>query len=269
MTKSMKQRLTDGETLLGLAVMYPAAGIIEGMCSGWDWTWIDGQHGQHDYRTILDSVRAAELCGLPAVVRVPGHDYGTIGPVMDMAPGGIMVPMVDTAVQARAVIDAVRFPPVGKRSYGGRRVVDRGGREYYSSEGDNCCLIAQVETLEAVDNAAEIAALEGIDVMFFGPDDMKVRMGLPINTTIDDSPELQQAMAQTARAAKNAGKVAGCVAATPKSIRVAVDLGYQLIVGGGDIVFLRVSAAERLASLKAALDNRSLDGGKNTQGGAY
>ena len=118
------ERMNDGEIALGFGLGLPAAAIIEHACGGWDWLWIDGQHGQHDYRSMLECVRAADACDIAPIVRVPGHDYGTIGRVLDMRPAGIMVPMIDTAEDARAVVDAVRFPPLGKRSYGGRRSID-------------------------------------------------------------------------------------------------------------------------------------------------
>src|SRR5690606_8595907 len=97
----------------GLANMYPCAGIIEGMCGGWDFVWIDGQHGQMAYDATLHAVRAADAAGIQALVRVPGHEYGILGPVADMAPAAIMVPMIDTPEQAKTVTKALCFPPIG------------------------------------------------------------------------------------------------------------------------------------------------------------
>ena len=111
MKESLNARLANGEVLLGMGFMYPAAGIIEGAGRGWDWAWIDGQHGEMDYRTTLECVRVAQACGLLPVVRVPGHEYGFIGPAMDMAPAGIMIPMVDTAEQAQQLVESMRFGP--------------------------------------------------------------------------------------------------------------------------------------------------------------
>ncbi len=242
-------KLRAGDVVLGLCNMYPAPGIIEGMCRGWDFVWIDGQHGQLSYDGCLNAMLAASATGIETLIRVPGHENGILGPIADLAPSAIMVPMVDTAAQAKAIVQSLRFPPLGNRSYGGRRVIDLDGRDYYRER--ELCVVAQVETLEAVKNADAIINTEGIDVLFFGPDDMKLRMGLPINTAIDESKELQAAMKTTADAARKAGKFAGCVVASPASVQVAVDLGYNMGGGGGDIAFLRVAAADKLTALRA------------------
>lgn len=251
------QQLRDGNVALGFHLMFPAAGIIECACSGWDWLWIDGQHGQHDYRSILECVRVADAQGVAPIVRVPGHEPGVIGRVMDMRPAGIMVPMVDSAKDARRVVQAMCFPPLGARSFGGRRAIDLDGREYLQTANETALLLAQIETPEALQNAGDIASVEGVDVLFFGPDDMKVRMGIPINTPVDESDQLIEAMRTTISAANKAGKIGGCVAGTPKALRTAVSMGYRLVVGGGDVALLRTTASARLAELQRVLGDQA------------
>ena len=244
-------RLRDGEVVLGLCNMYPAPGIIEGMCGGWDFVWIDGQHGEMNYNAILHAMHAAGCTQLDTLVRVPGHDHSVLGPIADLSPSAIMVPMVDTAEQAAHIVQGLHFPPKGNRSYGGRRVIDLHGRDYFREQ--EILVVAQVETLDAVKNAEAIINTDGIDALFFGPDDMKVRMGLPINTAVNDSEQLQEAMRTTAEAAKAAGKFAGCTGATPESLQVGIDLGYQIMIGGGDIGFMRVASADKLKVLREVL----------------
>ena len=155
-------QLRSGKVSLGLALMYKDAGLIEGMYrQGWDWIWIDGQHGQLSYDSCLAAVRAAEAVGLETVVRAPGQEYGVIGPMLDLAPSAIMIPMVNNAEEAKKVVDATRFPPLGNRSYGGRRVVDIDGTYYYKER--EMIVIAQIETVEAVKNAEEIINTDGIN----------------------------------------------------------------------------------------------------------
>ena len=251
---SFCERVKAGEIVLGFSLALPAAAIIEHACSGWDWLWIDGQHGQHDYRSMLECVRVADACVLAPIIRVPGHDPAVIGRALDMRPAGIMVPMIDTVDDARRVVDAARFPPLGSRSYGGRRAIDVEGRQYAATADERMLLVAQIETAEAVRNAPAIAATEGVDVLFFGPDDMKVRMGIPIDASLTESPRLADALAQTAAAAQNAGKIAGCVAGSPDALKLAVSLGCRFLVGGGDVAFLRTAAPAKLAQLRAVLD---------------
>jgi 4-hydroxy-2-oxoheptanedioate aldolase len=253
---TLRGKLQNDQVALGLAITLPAPGMIEAIGAGWDWVWIDGQHGQMSYEAMLYLIRVADARGLAPVPRVPGHAYDTIGPVMDMRPAGIMVPMVDTPEQARQVVDAARFPPLGKRSFGGRRMVDLEGREYFRSVNKDTVLLAQIETPEAVENASAIAAIEGVDVLFFGPDDVKVRLGIPINTPVADSPKVTRAMERTARAARDAGKLAGTVATNSATLALAVSLGYRLLAGGQDVLFLREGSNAKLQELHRTLDAR-------------
>lgn len=249
---TIRERLQAGEVILGMSNSYPAAGIIEVMCQGWDMVWIDGQHGQHDFASMLNAVRAADAIGVSTLVRVPTHDPLLLGTYADLDADALMIPMVETVAQARAIARALRFPPIGNRSYGGRRVIDLHGREYYLEQKP--FIMAQIETLESVDNAAEIAAVEGIDLLFFGPDDMKTRMGIPIDTAIVDNPQLLDAMKRTAEAARAAGKFAGTVAATPEAVKACREMGYQVLMCGGDVTLFRLHAPQRLAEMRKALE---------------
>lgn len=246
----MFDRLRKGEVLLGLCNMYPAAGIIEGMCAGWDFVWIDGQHGELSYDSILHAMHASGTARIETLVRVPSQEGGVLGMYADLAPSAIMVPMVNNVEEAKRVVYGLRFPPLGERSYGGRRVIDLDGRDFYRER--ELLVVAQVETLESVSNVDAIINTNGIDALFFGPDDMKVRMGLPINTAINENDQLRNAMQKTVDACRKAGKIAGCVGATPAAAKMAAEMGYQILIGGGDIAFLRVAAADRLVELRKA-----------------
>jgi 4-hydroxy-2-oxoheptanedioate aldolase len=252
MANPMFEKLKKDEVALGFGLMYANPCAIECMAKGWDWVWIDSQHGQHAYPTILHSVQLAHLHGLSSMVRLPGHCPDPIGPVLDMAANSLMIPMVNTAEEAKALVRAANFPPLGTRSYGGRRVIDLYGRDYYRTANDEVFLVCQIETLEAVEQAEAIASVKGVGAIFFGPDDMKMRMGIPINATVNESPELARAMEKVAKAARNAGKAAGSVAVTPPALKTAVEQGYRLIVGAGDVLLLR-SAAQKCEELRGVL----------------
>ena len=249
------QKLAAGTTQLGLVNMYPAAGIIEGMCRGWDFLWIDSQHGSHDYHSITNSIRAAEMLGLDTIVRPPCHDAGFLLRLCDLAPSALMVPMVNTPAEADAIARAMMFPPHGNRSFGGRRVIDMYGRDYYKDM--RVGFIAQIETLEAVANIDAIANTVGVDALFFGPDDMKVQMGLSPATSILENPRTRDALKRTADAARNAGKLAGCVAVAKEDLAGMIDLGYSFLVNGGDAVFIRKLAPEALKICRETIAGKS------------
>ncbi len=261
------EKLRAGQIALGLANMYPAAGIVEGMCRGWDFVWIDGQHGQFGYDSMLHAQRAAEAIGVDTLLRVPTHDHGLLGLFADLSPSAVMVPMVNTPEQAANVVNALRFPPLGMRSYGGRRVIDLDGREFYLER--DLLVVAQIETLEAVEHVDAIAATDGIDALFFGPDDMKVQMQIPVNTPIVENDALLEALHRTADSARKVGKFAGTVTPAPDALAKAKEMGYQLLVGGGDIAFLRVAAAERLSQLRSVIDGDSSGSVISSTGGSY
>lgn len=244
----MRQRLDKGEVLYGMGNMLPASGLIEGMTKGWDLVWIDTQHGQFNYRDALHACQAAMAVRKYTMIRPPGQCPDLLGQYADLASDAMMVPMVDNVEQAKAINGALRFPPLGQRSYGGRRVCDLWGRDYYKES--DLIFIAQIETIGAVERAGEIAAVEGVDALFFGPDDMRVSMGISVNTPVIEHPKLREAMGRVAEAAKAAGKFAGIVAVAPEAATVAKEMGYQLIIGGADIVLLRTAAAAKIAELK-------------------
>ena len=248
MKNALFRKLREGKVVLGVCNMYPAAGIIEGMCQGWDFVWIDGQHGQHSYETIMQAIRTADFLGVASVVRVPGHAADFLGRIADLSPSSVMIPMVNSLQEAKAIVEALRFAPLGKRSYGSRRVIDLQGRQYYQQQ--EMLIMPQIETLEALEVVDVIADTEGVDCLFFGPDDMRVQLGLPINTAIQDSGELQEAMRKTAKAAQKSGKFLACPASTAETIKIAVDLGYQMLVGGGDSAFLRTASQAKLTEIR-------------------
>lgn len=237
---------------LGLCVMWPSPGAIERIGPDWDWVWLDGQHGILGYNDILDLVRICNLVGRYSVVRVPGHGAGPIGKVLDTGADGVMVPMVDTPEQAEGVVKAAKFPPLGDRSYGGRRVIDLYGRGYCGRQGGSHLVVCQIETETAVKNAEAIAAVEGVDALFFGADDLSLRMGLPMDQA--SPPGYHDKSRQiVADAAHAHGKLAGGIFANPKSLVEAVEMGFHLVVGAADCGLMGNASREQRARLEKAL----------------
>lgn len=240
-TNRLIEKLRAGQVVAGLVNTYPASGIIEGICRGWDFVWIDGQHGEMSYDAALRAVQAAAAAGVESILRVPGHEPGMLGRYADLAPAAVMVPMVNTRSEAEAIVRALRFPPTGTRSYGGRRLIDLGGRNAHREL--ELIVLAQIETLEAVENVEAIVRTDGVDGLFFGPDDMKCQLGVPIDTPLIGDPRLLSALKKTAKAATDAGKFCGTVAANSEAVRACLEAGCRLLAAGGDIQFLRQGAA--------------------------
>jgi len=240
----LRERLESGERALGMALCYGCPGIVERIGKDWDWIWVDVQHGQFSYQDVVQVVRAIELVGSRAVVRPPGKSFEWLGMYADLLPAGMMIPMVNTVAEAVAVADALRFPPIGRRSFGSRRAGDLMGPKY-ASEFD-LFVMAQIETVEAVGNAAGIIATAGIDCLFFGANDVRLDMGLALDVSERQSKELLAAMERTAQVARAAGKWAGCVANSEGTLRLAMEMGYTILACGADQLFLREGSAAAL-----------------------
>ena len=250
----LARRLKDGEILLGLANSYPAPGIIECMCRGWDFVWIDTQHGQYSYETALHAVRSAASVGVSSVLRAPGHEPGVLGKCADTAPSCLMVPMVNSVEEAAAIVRAVQPPPDGCREPGGRRAPQAHGAE--GDRGPGLLILAQIETSAAVQGAAEIIGTEGIDGLFFSGADLRISSGIALDTAVDQREDLRRWMEQVAQAARARGKFAGCVVGSAEDALTAIGMGYQMLAAGSDIRFLTTAPAQRLAELRSAISRR-------------
>jgi 4-hydroxy-2-oxoheptanedioate aldolase len=240
---------------LGLCVMYPAPGIVERIGPDWDWIWVDGQHGELGYNDLLGLVRAADLAGRPAFVRVPGHEAGPIGLALDMGAAGVIVPCVDTPEQALALVKAAKLPPLGNRSYGGRRPIDFRGRLYCETANTDTMLIIQIESPEAVANAEAIAAIPGVDALFLGPDDVLLRRGRKMNEPRNEAilgPDMKAVIA----ACRKHGKAGVMVGIGPEMLDLCVRYGYNMIVGAGDVGFLAGGSKAAAAEARARLEKK-------------
>ncbi len=238
---TFREKLKTGTPQIGLCVMYPSPGAMERVGPDWDFAWIDSQHGQLGYTEVLNLVRACDLTQTASLVRVPWLEAGAIGQALDTAATGVIVPCIDSVEEAKLAIAAAKFPPLGRRSYGGRRPIDMRGRTYSDTANDDQLLIVQIESPAAVDAADAIAALEGVDALMIGPDDLLLRRGQSM--TAPRSPALlEKDMRAIAQAAHRHGKFAMGVGVGAEMFRLNVECGYNLIVAGGDVPFLANSS---------------------------
>lgn len=172
----IKARLAAGETLRGPFLSLGSAMVAEiAGRAGFDFGLVDGEHGPFEPTAILSLMRALELAGTPPVVRVPAKDGWIIRQVLDLGAQTLMVPMVNTAEEARAIVSAALYPPEGGRGLGGSNM-RAGGHgafaDYPGTANAQICLVVQIESAQAVENIETIAAVEGIDALFIGPADL-------------------------------------------------------------------------------------------------
>jgi 4-hydroxy-2-oxoheptanedioate aldolase len=233
-----KQALIEKRTQIGLWLGLADAYSAE-ICAGagFDWLLIDGEHSPNGLQSILRQAQAiAAYPGVNAIARVPfGHgDAGAalIKQYLDLGVQTLLVPMVDTAEQAQALVRAMRYPPRGIRGMGGARASRWGRFPAYAQEAnDRVCLLVQAETSAALANLDAIAAVDGVDGVFIGPSDLSASMGHVGNP---GHPDVQAAIEDAVARINRAGKAAGFLAPDEAVARRYLDLGVRFIAVGLD-----------------------------------
>ncbi|MCS2608297.1 HpcH/HpaI aldolase family protein [Halomonas dongshanensis] len=225
-----------------------ATEIIAG--TGFDWLLIDGEHAPNTLPTILAQLQAVAAYPTAPVVRCVNHDPALIKQLLDIGTQTLMVPMVESAEQAAALVRATRYPPHGIRGVGGgvvRATRWDGVDDYLNKAADSLCLIVQVESPKGVEQVEAIAATEGVDAVFVGPADLSVGMGYPGNPS---HPEVQTAIRKVIETVKAAGKPVGILAPMEEDARRYQSLGCQFIAVGIDISLMRQGALSTIGLYK-------------------
>jgi 2-keto-3-deoxy-L-rhamnonate aldolase RhmA len=219
--------------------------------AGYDCVLIDLEHGPGWYLDMLPLIHAIQGHPCAPLVRVPSNDPVALKKVLDIGVAGVMVPSVDTAEQAEAAVAACRYPPKGNRgmAVGIVRASDYGARtkEYLTEAEDALMIMCQIESAEAVSNAREIAAIEGVDMLFIGPYDLSASLG---HLGEPDHPEARAAIAEIEAAAKSAGVKLGTIPTPERDAALLAKAGYSLVMVDSDVIMLRDAARSSLAALR-------------------
>lgn len=254
--QAMAQRQAQIGLWLGLADAYSAE-ILAG--TGYDWLLVDGEHAPNDLRSILHQLQAiaSATSALPPgvqpphpVARVPVGDTALIKQFLDLGVQTLLVPMVDTAEQARQLVRATRYAPEGVRGMGS--ALARSSRwqsypQYVHEANQQICLLVQAETVEAMNNLDAIAATPGVDGVFIGPADLSASMGHPGNP---GHPEVQAAIHDGIARILRAGKAPGILATTESQARQWLAAGALFVAVGVDTMLLASAAQDLLARFR-------------------
>jgi 4-hydroxy-2-oxoheptanedioate aldolase len=183
-TNVAKAKLKAGEAIFGCFVRYPDASLVEVLgYLAWDFLVFDGEHGVLEPRDCENLVRAAELRGVTPIVRVPTNLPPQILRLMDTGAQGLHVPWVNSAAEADAAVRSVKYHPRGQRGLAGVRAADFGQAgslaDYTRQANAETLVVVHLETAAAVERAGEIAAVDGVDVVFIGPTDLSQSLGVP------------------------------------------------------------------------------------------
>jgi len=247
----LRQKLQAGEKLIGTWHEIPDPVVTEILSlSGLDFVLVDNEHGPGDVLTVANQLRAANGTDTTLVVRIPWNDHVMIKKLLDIGVESIMVPMVENAEEAEAVVSAVRYPPRGIRgiAHTDARASEYGFKadEYLETASDNTFVICQVESAKAANNIDEIVAVDGLDMIFIGPFDLSASLGTPAKF---ENPEHQRLMKKTVDATKAAGKYLGVTPYGTNSMADLYSQGFDLVVSLADVGMIR-DAAKALAAKK-------------------
>lgn len=216
--------------------------------SGVDSVWLCQEHVPNTLHDIENQIRAAKMYDVDAIVRVPRGSYSDLIHPLEMDAAAIMVPHVMSAADARQIARQTRFHPVGRRPLDGGNADGAyctvPGEDYIRDANQQRLVIVQIEDPEAVDELDEIAAVEGIDMLFFGPADFSHGIGAPFQM---DHPRVQEAQRRTVEAARKHGKFAG-TGAGHENLQGLIDMGYQFLSLDADVCILSEGFARTAAA---------------------
>lgn len=216
---------------------------------GFDWLVIDTEHGAVGYDSMLVCIHEILATETTPIVRVAWNDATLIKRALDAGAMGVLVPMVMNAEEAKRAVDAAKFPPKGIRSVGGFVAQLLHGDDYSLAANDQILVAVQIEHIEAVKRANEICAVEGVDVVFVGPNDLAASMGL-IGTPFRENPQWQAAVKAVLDAANEAGKAAGLQCGTIEEGKERLDQGFRFVAVSSDARFLHLSLKQVVKALK-------------------
>jgi 4-hydroxy-2-oxoheptanedioate aldolase len=260
-TSRVKAKLRNKEPVLITALHFPDPQVYE-MVSlmGFDGIWLDMEHHPPSVETAAHLVRAARVGSSDVMIRPAKGEFMRLGRMLEIGAQGIMYPRCSGPDEAREVVQWSKFAPLGRRGFDGGNpdmpYCSMAIPDYLKQANDETFLVIQLEDQSAVDQADEIAAVPGVDVIFFGPADFTILSGIPGQF---DHPQVQQAMEKISTAAKKAGKVWGMPTWSVEMTQKLLEMGARFLAHGCDIVMVKTSMEEtqrKFAPLGFTFDNR-------------
>lgn len=250
-----KDLLSRGELAIGIGVRavrgIEVAPIMK--TAGFDWLFIDLEHGATSVETAAAISVAALSAGIAPLVRVPHGDLNLGTRCLDAGALGIVMPHVDTVEEAEAMVDAFRFSPLGHRSIAGNyaqlQYKAKPAPDVVRMFNEATLVVAMMETPRAIENAEKIAAVPGIDVLLMGTNDLCLEMGIPGKI---DHPRVTDAIDKVVTACRKHGKWAGLGGVYGKELlKTYIARGMRMILAGNDVSLLLTAATDQASFVRA------------------
>jgi 4-hydroxy-2-oxoheptanedioate aldolase len=249
----LKERIKSGEAVHGCWINLgsPVSAEIVGN-AGFDWVLVDLEHGAGDTAIMYNQLQVLKSSASTHIVRTDDITRPQIQHIMDAGASGIMFPQIKSAGHARESVAMMYYPPRGVRGMAKMvRATDFGkhSADYIANLDQSAVGIIQIERLEALEDIDAIAAEPGVDVLFVGPSDLTVAMGIFGQL---DHPRYQEAIRVVAKAAQKHGKCSGVLLLDPAEYEMYYNLGYRFLACGADAAFVKTASDEMVAALHSA-----------------
>jgi 2-keto-3-deoxy-L-rhamnonate aldolase RhmA len=249
----LRKRILAGECVYGTMIRQardPGAPVIYAAV-GYDFVFIDMEHGNYSMETVADLIRGAKSAGIAPLIRIPHLETHFISRVLDAGAEGIMVPMTSTREQAEAIIRYSKYTPLGQRGFGSQTgqtdYKPLKAAEFMKEANEQTLVIAQIETQEAIENIDAILSVEGIDVGLIGPNDLSISLGIPDQT---NSEILIKATDRVVETAKKKKKATGIHIGNIEAIKKWRSKGMTVLAFSTDISFQYNASKSSLEELR-------------------
>ena len=250
MRNYLKEKLAEKPYVLGafVASCNPTNVEILGM-NGLDFVILDMEHSPLGLETMVDMIRAAEAYGMVAIPRVYTIETKLMRRVLDVGAHGLLVPMVNNMDDARYIMDAVKFPPLGARGMNAGRGPRWGGYDHYIQEANDALFtMFQCETREGLSHVEEMAAMDGLDSIFIGTGDLSLDMGHPQDLK---NPEVVAAVDRILRACQEHGKIPGIVTGSPEAAAERIRPGFRIVTIINDLGMFKAQSQRQIEQVHA------------------
>ncbi|KAL7408988.1 Pyruvate/Phosphoenolpyruvate kinase-like domain-containing protein [Mrakia frigida] len=256
---------TEGKGVYGNWMMFPGAGLARYIASfGYDWILVDCEHGNisdSEMHAMVGAIAGTGTCS--PIVRIPAPEPWMIKRALDSGAHGIMVPMIDTVEQAKLVVAGAKFPTNSKfpNSFNGFRgagspiapmIYGQSLPDYIETSNERTVIMLQIETVLGVQNVNEIAAVEGVDMLFIGPNDLSLALGFPPSIPHATNPKVQEVIAEILAATLKAGKLPGIFCTNAEEAIMRIQQGFACANVGADCIGLAVWMGGEMSKCAAA-----------------
>ena len=247
---ALRQKWNAGQATYGAWLSIPSSLSAEAVGhQGFDYLCIDLQHGMIDSAAACEMLLAIHSAGVVPIVRVPSNDSAAINRMLDAGALGIIVPLIRSAEDVRAAVDACRYPPDGSRSYGPTRASFVAGPDYFDSANEAVLCIPMIETKAALADLDDLLSVPGVDAVYVGPNDLSLALG---SGPGPDNPGVyQDAHRRIAEACAAHGVVAG-IHANAALVPKHIEAGYRMITVSSDLSTLVSGSARDLGAARSS-----------------